>query len=93
MNVKGLNHPITGRKILFINSKKVDIALVQETHMIPTESEKLCRGVEILIHRHLQFMKEAGRVLPLLEEIQGQTVIPVNVYALNIDDPLIFILL
>lgn len=45
-------------------------------------------GMAILIHRHLHFIKEAGCILLLLKEIQGQRVIPAYVYALNIDDPL-----
>lgn len=55
----------------FIKSKKVDIVFLQETHLSPQESDKLCRdwvgqvffscgssqsrGVAILIHKQLQF--------------------------------------
>lgn len=44
-------------------------------------------GVAILIHKQLQFIQEAGCISLLLKEIQGQRVIPADVYALNIDDP------
>uniref|UniRef100_A0A3P9DB37 exodeoxyribonuclease III n=1 Tax=Maylandia zebra TaxID=106582 RepID=A0A3P9DB37_9CICH len=71
-NVKGLNNPIKKNKILsFIKSKKCDIAFVQETHLLPQDSQTLCvgwvgyvgaasgtsksRGVATLIGKHLQF--------------------------------------
>lgn len=71
-NVKGLNNAIKKNKILsFIKSKKCDIAFVQETHLLPQDSQKLCmgwvgyvgaasgtsksRGVATLIGKHLQF--------------------------------------
>ena len=54
------------------------------------------RGVATLISKHLQFkcLKESkddeGRILLILSEIQGNTVILANVYAPNVDDPSFF---
>lgn len=44
-NVKGSNHLNKGREILtFIKSKKVAIPLFQQTHLLPTLSEKVWVG-------------------------------------------------
>lgn len=54
------------------------------------------RGVIILLNKQLQFkcikqMKDGeGRILVLLGEILGQTIILANVYAPNRDDPAFF---
>uniref|UniRef100_A0AAZ1WZU0 Endonuclease/exonuclease/phosphatase domain-containing protein n=1 Tax=Oreochromis aureus TaxID=47969 RepID=A0AAZ1WZU0_OREAU len=95
-NVKGLNNAIKKNKILsFIKSKKCDIAFVQETHLLPQDSQKLSsgtsksRGVATLIGKHLQFKciqkskDDAGRMMLMLCEIQGKVVILANVYAPN----------
>ena len=71
-NVRGLNDPIKRKKVLtFIKTKKCDVVFLQETHLSPPESQRLCRdwvgyvgaacgnsrsrGVATLINKHLQF--------------------------------------
>lgn len=75
LNVKGLNHVIKRRKVLSMLKKdKVQIALLQETHLTDLEHTKLkrdwvgqvyyssfnskSRGVAILIHKNLPFVLE-----------------------------------
>uniref|UniRef100_A0A3Q4HA05 Endonuclease/exonuclease/phosphatase domain-containing protein n=1 Tax=Neolamprologus brichardi TaxID=32507 RepID=A0A3Q4HA05_NEOBR len=91
-NIKGLNNAVKKNKILcFIKSKKCDIAFVQETHLLPPDSHgtSKSRGVATLISKHLQFKciqkikGDAGRMMLMLCEIQGKTVILANVYAPN----------
>lgn len=72
LNVKGINHVIKRRKVLSMLKKdKVQVALLQETHLTDLEHLKLkrdwvgqiyyssfnsqSRGVAILIHKHLAF--------------------------------------
>lgn len=71
-NVKGLNNVVKKKKVMsFIKGKKIDVILIQETHLSLLESQRLgagwvgyvganggtsrSRGVAILINRHLQF--------------------------------------
>ena len=72
-NVKGIHHPIKRKKILtFLKKDKVQIAFLQETHLVDKEHMKLkrdwvsqayyssfssnSRGVAILIHRTTPFV-------------------------------------
>uniref|UniRef100_A0A3P9HHD5 exodeoxyribonuclease III n=1 Tax=Oryzias latipes TaxID=8090 RepID=A0A3P9HHD5_ORYLA len=72
LNVKGINHVVKRRKLLSMLKKdKVQVALLQETHLTDPEHLKLrrdwvgqiffasytskSRGVAILIHKHLPF--------------------------------------
>ena len=56
------------------------------------------RGVAILINKGLQFRlrkevkDEEGRIIIILAEIQGQTLILANIYAPNVDHPNFFVL-
>ena len=86
-NVKGLNHVIKRKKILtWLKKEKAHIALLQETHLIDTEHEKLKRewvgqvffssfnsskrGVAILINKNTPFILEA-----CIKDTEGRYVI------------------
>uniref|UniRef100_A0A3B4GYN1 Endonuclease/exonuclease/phosphatase domain-containing protein n=1 Tax=Pundamilia nyererei TaxID=303518 RepID=A0A3B4GYN1_9CICH len=96
--VMGLNNAVKKNKILsFIKSKKCDIAFVQETHLLPPDSQKLCVGWVGYVGAASGTSKsrgvikdDAGRMMLMLCEIQGKTVILVNVYAPNVDNPSFF---
>lgn len=70
-NVKGLGNPIKKKKVMTsLKRAKYDVVFLQETHLSPTESMKLCigwvghifysegssnsKGVAILINKNLQ---------------------------------------
>lgn len=87
LNVKGINHVVKRRKILSMLKKdKVQVALLQETHLTDSEHLKLkrdwvgqiyyssfnskSRGVAILIHKHLQFTLEK-----VMQDTEGRYVV------------------
>uniref|UniRef100_A0A8P4KAF7 Endonuclease/exonuclease/phosphatase domain-containing protein n=1 Tax=Dicentrarchus labrax TaxID=13489 RepID=A0A8P4KAF7_DICLA len=90
-NVRGLHNMVKKKKVLhFIRSKKCDVVFMRETHLLPQESQNSkSRGVATLINN----ADEAGRMLLMLCEIQGNSIILANVYAPNRDDPAFFGLL
>uniref|UniRef100_A0A3P9LTX5 exodeoxyribonuclease III n=1 Tax=Oryzias latipes TaxID=8090 RepID=A0A3P9LTX5_ORYLA len=93
----------------FIKSKKCNIVFIQETHLsskaVVSNHRAADRGstkskrVTTLINKRLQIQcikqskDEAGRMLLMLCDKQGNKVILVNVYVPNVDDPSFFGLL
>lgn len=86
-NVNGLGNPIKRKKVMnSFKSNKYDVVFLQETHMSPQESDKLCvgwvghvfysagssksKGVTILINRNLQF-----KCLKQIKDTLGRIVI------------------
>lgn len=82
-NVKGIGHPIKRTKILTaLKKEKVEIALLQETHLTPEEHLKMhkdwvgqvffssfktnSRGVAILINKHTPF-----EIMEQISDIEG----------------------
>uniref|UniRef100_A0A3P8UB30 exodeoxyribonuclease III n=1 Tax=Amphiprion percula TaxID=161767 RepID=A0A3P8UB30_AMPPE len=80
-NVKGIHHPIKRKKILsFLKKDKIQIAFLQETHLVAKEHIKLkrdwvgqayyssfssnSRGVAILIHKATPFVLKACKKDP-----------------------------
>lgn len=66
-------------------------------HVAFSEGSSKSRGVAILINRCLQFKlrkelkDEDGRLVSILADIQGQTLILANIYAHNVDHPAFFV--
>ena len=66
-------------------------------HVFFSEGSSRSKGVAILISKRVQFKcikeisDEEGRLVIVLAEIQGQTIILANIYAPNIDDPAFFL--
>lgn len=65
-------------------------------HVFFSAGSTKSRGVAILINKYLQFKlqheikDDDGRIILILAEIQGQTIILGNIYAPNIDNPTFF---
>lgn len=97
-NAGGLNAPHTWTSVLsLLRCKKIDLALVQETHLIGQDSKRLANkfyhvktgGVAVIARHYLPikvldvWADVAGRIAIVKAELYGQKIAPASIYGPN----------